>query len=415
MKLVLKNIAKVKEAKVELNGITVIAGENNTGKSTVGKALYCIVKSCRNYPQEIYNVRIESIQRSLNPLYRRAVVRFRDRWVPAEEILRNSEQFLENPDLLETKLREYTDLMIPEGKETLTPDEIHEIAEKVMTTLRISNGSILRRIVRRYFNAEFNGQINHVFTGEKGSITLETDLLTAVTFEQDEAVGLTMSELSTDVVYIDNPLVLGQIRPLFLLDHVIAYGHEEDLERKILQNDHEDIIANIVAEDKLKKIYGILNRICDGDLVKDGRIVGYKIAGQEGVLDAKNLSTGLKTFAIIKTLLQNGTLQEKGVLILDEPEIHLHPEWQLLFAELIVLIQKEFDMRVLLNTHSPYFLKAIEKYSAKYEIADKCKYYLAYPERELSVIRDVTEAPEEIYYLLGKPLQTLENVGWEDD
>ena len=32
MKLVLKNIGKVQNATVEINGITVIAGENDTGK-----------------------------------------------------------------------------------------------------------------------------------------------------------------------------------------------------------------------------------------------------------------------------------------------------------------------------------------------------------------------------------------------
>ena len=42
MILSLKNIGKVESAKVELNGITVIAGENDTGKSTIGKALYSI-------------------------------------------------------------------------------------------------------------------------------------------------------------------------------------------------------------------------------------------------------------------------------------------------------------------------------------------------------------------------------------
>ena len=69
--------------------------------------------------------------------------------------------------------------------------------------------------------------------------------------------------------------------------------------------------------------------------------------------------------------------------ILDEPEIHLHPEWQLLFAELIVLLQKEFDVHILLNSHSPYFLNAIEVYSAKYGIDDRCKYYLASSEKLL--------------------------------
>ena len=68
-----------------------------------------------------------------------------------------------------------------------------------------------------------------------------------------------------------------------------------------------------------------------------------------------NLSTGMKNFVILKQLLQNGSIDENGIVILDEPEIHLHPEWQLKFAEIIVLLQIEFGVHVLLNTHSPYF------------------------------------------------------------
>ncbi|HIC78966.1 MAG TPA: ABC transporter ATP-binding protein, partial [Sulfurovum sp.] len=44
MELQLKNIGMIKEANVKLDGLTVIAGENDTGKSTVGKALYSILK-----------------------------------------------------------------------------------------------------------------------------------------------------------------------------------------------------------------------------------------------------------------------------------------------------------------------------------------------------------------------------------
>lgn len=43
MNLELKNVGKIKYADVELNGITVIAGENNTGKSTIGKMLFCMI------------------------------------------------------------------------------------------------------------------------------------------------------------------------------------------------------------------------------------------------------------------------------------------------------------------------------------------------------------------------------------
>lgn len=106
---------------------------------------------------------------------------------------------------------------------------------------------------------------------------------------------------------------------------------------------------------------------------------------------------GLKTFIIIKTLLETGALRENGVLILDEPEIHLHPKWQLLFAEIIVLLHKEFGMYTLINTHSPYFIEAIEVYSKKYGISN-CKYYLAENISEyVSEIRDVSDETELIF------------------
>lgn len=40
MILEIKNIGKFNEAKIEIKGITVIAGPNNTGKSTIGKFLF---------------------------------------------------------------------------------------------------------------------------------------------------------------------------------------------------------------------------------------------------------------------------------------------------------------------------------------------------------------------------------------
>ena len=54
-------------------------------------------------------------------------------------------------------------------------------------------------------------------------------------------------------------------------------------------------------------------------------------------IDVASLSTGLKAFVILKQLLINGNVQDKDVIVLDEPEIHLHPEWQLLYSEIIVI------------------------------------------------------------------------------
>ena len=130
-------------------------------------------------------------------------------------------------------------------------------------------------------------------------------------------------------------------------------------------------------------------------------------------LEIKNLSTGLKTFVILKNLIDNGALEERGTIILDEPEIHLHPEWQLVFAEIIVMLQVELNLHILLATHSPYFLRAIQVYAGNYGIADKCKYYLAENEENYSVIKDVSDEVELIFKKLARPLQKLEDLLYE--
>ena len=53
MKLIIKNIGKLKNAEVEIKGITVITGENNTGKSTVGKVLWSIFSSFYKINEQI--------------------------------------------------------------------------------------------------------------------------------------------------------------------------------------------------------------------------------------------------------------------------------------------------------------------------------------------------------------------------
>jgi len=45
MRLYLKNIGMIKEADIKFDGLTVIAGENDTRKSTIVKSLFSLVKT----------------------------------------------------------------------------------------------------------------------------------------------------------------------------------------------------------------------------------------------------------------------------------------------------------------------------------------------------------------------------------
>ena len=49
----IKNFGKIAEANIKLDGITVICGNNNTGKSTVGKALFSFFNALTDYKNKI--------------------------------------------------------------------------------------------------------------------------------------------------------------------------------------------------------------------------------------------------------------------------------------------------------------------------------------------------------------------------
>lgn len=179
---------------------------------------------------------------------------------------------------------------------------------------------------------------------------------------------------------------------------------EQSIQEEIIENKFNNILEKIdaISEEKLERTF-----IGEKNLFENEK-------SNKKILEIKNLSTGLKSFMLIKNLIVNGYIEENGTIILDEPEVHLHPEWQILFAEIIVLLQKEYNMHILLATHSPYFLNAIEVYSKKYKILDKCKYYLTEKEKNVFKIFDVSEDTEQIYKKLVKPFKKLESLENED-
>lgn len=116
-----------------------------------------------------------------------------------------------------------------------------------------------------------------------------------------------------------------------------------------------------------------------------------------------------------KRLISDGRIQHNGFLVIDEPETHLHPSKQLEAAETIVMMRKQFGLHVLLTTNSPYFLHAMEVYSAYHKIADQCFYYLAVSKDGGIEFENVNGNIDRIYKEFLAPIQKLKNVEAEID
>jgi predicted ATPase len=112
MKITLNNVAKIKHAEVEIKGITVIAGENNTGKSTVGKALYAIFNSFYNVKDQIYNERVENAVSILQSMMRQSFGMMSAKFIAdmedvAKNLIDNREIFLVDQSVLEEYIENY--------------------------------------------------------------------------------------------------------------------------------------------------------------------------------------------------------------------------------------------------------------------------------------------------------------------
>ena len=65
MNVILENIGIIKKADIQLNGMTVITGYNDSGKSTLGKALYSYYYGKNSY---LKNLHKDAVKYSLSPL-----------------------------------------------------------------------------------------------------------------------------------------------------------------------------------------------------------------------------------------------------------------------------------------------------------------------------------------------------------
>lgn len=416
MRLELKNIGKLAEAAIEFNGITVIAGENDTGKSTVGKALYSIFNGYYDVENRIENERKRSIYNIFRALDWEWSFEFYFNGMPrfVDDIYKYADS-----SITSQKLFAYIKKYLEELSENIEDeDEILNISEKIIDVLKVSKEKIFQALLERALDTEFFGQACNMYSNENAYIklTIKEKTVTAE-LNNNKIVSIdNFFSLKTEAIYIDDPFVLDDLESFMIQKNRTVISHRKRLMKKLRsKGDKMNVLDAIITNNKLDDIYEKINSVCQGELHRDNRSWTYQIPGNSKKVDVNNISTGLKTFVIIKNLLQNGEIGERSTLILDEPEIHLHPQWQLVFAEIIVLLQKAFDMTILINTHSPYFLEAIEVYSQKHGIAEKCKYYLAENIEALSVIRDVTDDTEQIYKKLAAPFQVLENERYSDD
>lgn len=283
-----------------------------------------------------------------------------------------------------------------------------DVVERIKQILLVSDEDVLNAILKKRLESEFDSQVGHInYPEDKSEIeVIIKDKIINIQIDDDKVLINDKIKLLKDIAYIDDPYVIDDIDQFFVLGDC---SHRMDIIKKLSSRDGEKLSAidDYIVNERLKELYKKLDNICGGIVApKDEEEYEYKDEKLKKHLSVKNLSTGMKSFVVIKTLLSKGYLEENGIVILDEPEAHLHPEWMLLYAEIIVLLQKILKINFVISTYSSEFLSYIELYSKRHELTGNCKYYLLKEDKADSTVTnicDYTGDIDKIYDVLTRP------------
>lgn len=367
MKISVQNFGIISDASVEISGISLIAGPNDSGKSTIGKIFYSLVRglnpdeiifvsekneTIRNYYQEILKILRDNKEISLSEFQTSKVDQ---NWI--EKVTEASIKF----ELTQKKrLINYISFL------------------KYETELEFQSINHKRREVSKYFSSEFNDDIQPVFDEEKITRILIEDLEGSTTLEYDffPTLNRNINLYFNNSFFIETPsLIDNSLQDSILFEE--RFSREKNTHLKFaLSNESSFVFKEKKQEKDIEIILKNISKIINGELIVDDlRGVVYEKLGKEINID--NVALGIKGFGIIQLLLKNHHLNSRTLLIIDEPEIHLHPNWQVLYAEILVLLSKKLEIPILLTSHSPYFIEALKAFSEKYQFEEKTNFYFS--------------------------------------
>jgi predicted ATP-dependent endonuclease of OLD family len=150
MKLTHENIGMIKNATIQFNGLTVIAGENDTGKTTVGKALFSEIRQYKKASS-----RFKFFEEKLKPrkhYQSKSGIKFS----PENQKL-NFPIFIDTPDFLSkfNYLKNTLVLLQQDGLNFTTSIEVTDLI------LRISQPRVLNRSNKYFKNIKkiINGEV----------------------------------------------------------------------------------------------------------------------------------------------------------------------------------------------------------------------------------------------------------------
>lgn len=394
----------IAHAHIKIDGITVLSGVNGCGKSTLTRWLYYIVNATSTFRERLTNECITKIYQYFSNLtniesdtiaYLHRVNKQLDLEESHAEVViammpqPDMDQLASQSAVLVQRICKNLSMMasaqvsdlrkkrLIKSLSTLTAQDITSLEQEYLqNAIYKSVTSIISKVNHEISQCKLN-VLQRLIRAQLG----ETDAYpTSLQLSEDEVPLMENNEFVSPLglkraIYIDTPMGVGRNMPQ--MPFVIARDtdHWNQLQQMLINP-----VGGIAPGGNalIRRIRRILNgevSIVRNDSAPMPELV-YRSKDGLNIPIAK-AATGFKSFSYLLKLLENGYLDEKAVLIIDEPEVHLHPDWSFEFANCLVLLHQLVGVYVVIASHNPDMVQSIRVLAEKNNVLDRTNFYLA--------------------------------------
>lgn len=405
----------IKTAEINIDGITVLAGTNGSGKSTLSRWLYYLVNGAEMYDKLLF----VDFKRKLSRSIQQKMMVYRDmRRILGDNTVRT---FI-NASVMSTNDIDQVDYDNDKCTRLVLDAYIHQLnlfCEKLGQFLSDRSDLARRNRILNFLGIEEDGNKNleQLVEDFYDDELLKANQLTEEMLHNKE-IRSADSFFSLVARYYDETdtpptniqleedgagLFIGEtLGNLYNLQRAVYVDSPMALTIKTANNHFWRELHDIVLQDNKelrleeKKLVRRIQNLLDGNVEMkeaetpfDDNELRYISSDGAVNIDIEKTATGFKTFTYLMRFLQSGTLNEKTLLLIDEPEAHLHPKWIFDYAHLLVLLNKHLDLKIMIASHNPDMVAALKAVAEKEGMLGKVHFYLA---------EQITESPHQYSY-----------------
>ena len=386
----LHNFRAVESAELDLWGITVIVGKNGCGKSTISKVLYSILDTATRFDvfasrdiakksKRLFSDIVDIVlnfayqlsdipQEMIRLLFPSAEMTNPQSWLMEVKrvFLENQRLFEMHQDVVSTFLSHTASILGTNGKTCKNPIVFIDLVKKMFDDFDSEKAEKTYSRPLDVLNERAIGFLEQPLDFKHTNVFIDKDpLIKPVTNRLDSPVNVKR------VFYLDTPWISDLCDKEGIRFNDRRLEHREHLAKTLRSS------TKIASEPLFNVMQTVVHGVPEARKTDVGYHLMFKSDEFNQVFNLFHCATGVKAFSLLQLLLSSGKLDNETMLILDEPESNLHPEWIVEYARIIVLLHKNYGVRFLISTHSTDLVAGIQAISKKEESDADVRFYLA--------------------------------------